>query len=145
MHDIIFWNFPSCVSGDTGVQRSKINTVWGWGWLDGLFTDELCTGAVICELLWQLVLKASEGDMSLQLQRFLQFWFVGVQILQLFQIISYLDLGEGEVGKVWAICCGEHRAVDRGSGSQVESMASRRKMLIEILNYCGFIGGNSVS
>ena len=30
-------------------------------------------GAVICELLWQLVLKASEGDMSLQLQWFLQF------------------------------------------------------------------------
>ena len=29
--------------------------------------------AVICELPWQLVLKASEGDMSLQLQSFLQF------------------------------------------------------------------------
>jgi hypothetical protein len=37
--------------------------------LDGLFTGGLCTGAVICEL----VLKASEGDMSLQLQLFLQF------------------------------------------------------------------------
>ena len=29
--------------------------------------------------------------------------------------------------------------------SQVESMASRREMLLEILNYCGFIGGDSVS
>ena len=36
-------------------------------------------------------------------------------------------------------------AVDRGRGSQVESMASRRKMLIEILNYSGFIGGDRVS
>ena len=30
-------------------------------------------GAVICELLRQMVLKASEGDLSLQLQWFLQF------------------------------------------------------------------------
>jgi hypothetical protein len=30
-------------------------------------------------------------------------------------------------------------------GSQVESMASHRKMLIEILNFCGFIGGDRVS
>ena len=30
-------------------------------------------GVVNCELLWQLVLKVSEGDMSLQLQEFLQF------------------------------------------------------------------------
>ena len=28
---------------------------------------------VICELFWQLVLKVREGDMSLQLQWFLQF------------------------------------------------------------------------
>ena len=42
-------------------------------------------------------------------------------------------------------CRGECSAVDRGRGSQVESMASRIKMLIEILNYIGFIGGNSVS
>ena len=41
--------------------------------------------------------------------------------------------------------CGGCRAVDRGRGSQVESMASHRKMLIEILNYSGFIGGDSVS
>ena len=37
--------------------------------MDGLFTDELCTGAVNCEL----VLKASDGGKSLQIQRFLQF------------------------------------------------------------------------
>ena len=37
------------------------------------------------------------------------------------------------------------RAVDRGRGSQVESMASRRKMFIEIHNYRGLIGGDSVS
>ena len=41
--------------------------------MDGLFTDELCTGAVICELLLQLVLKTSDGGKRLQLQRFLQF------------------------------------------------------------------------
>ena len=29
--------------------------------MDGIFTDGLCTGAVICELLGQLVLKVSEG------------------------------------------------------------------------------------
>jgi hypothetical protein len=38
-----------------------------------LHTDRLSTGAVICKLFWQLVLKASEGDVSLQLQGFLQF------------------------------------------------------------------------
>ena len=38
--------------------------------MDGLLTDGLCTGAVICDLLLQLVLKASEGDVSLQLQRY---------------------------------------------------------------------------
>jgi hypothetical protein len=65
--------------------------------------------------------------------------------LQLFQNISYLDLGEGDMGEAWASCCGDCRAVDRGRGSQVEGMASRRKMLIEILNYSGFIGGDSVS
>ena len=58
-----------CASTDTGVQRSKINKYsMGMRELDGLFTDGLRTGAVICELLRQLVLKASEGDMSLQLQ-----------------------------------------------------------------------------
>ena len=42
-------------------------------------------------------------------------------------------------------CCGGCSAVVWGRGSQVESMASRRKMFIEILNYSGFIGGDSVS
>ena len=37
------------------------------------------------------------------------------------------------------------RADDQGRGSQVESMASRRKMLLEILNYRGFIGDDNVS
>ena len=37
------------------------------------------------------------------------------------------------------------RAVDWGRGNQMESIASRRKMLIEILNYSGFIVGDSVS
>jgi hypothetical protein len=53
------------------VQRSKINKIdnsMGMRKLDGLITGGLCTGAVIYELLGQLVLKASEGDMSLQLQ-----------------------------------------------------------------------------
>ena len=36
-------------------------------------------------------------------------------------------------------------AVDRGRGSQVESMSSRRKMLIEILNYHGFLVVPSLS
>jgi hypothetical protein len=35
-------------------------------------------------------------------------------------------------GGAWASCYGELRAVGRGRGSQVESMAGRRKMLIEI-------------
>ena len=37
-------------------------------WLDGLFTDGLCTAEAIGKLLWQLSLKVSEGDISLQLQ-----------------------------------------------------------------------------
>jgi hypothetical protein len=41
--------------------------------LDGLFTDGLCTAAAIGKLLRKLMLKVSEGDFSLQLQRFLQF------------------------------------------------------------------------
>jgi predicted dinucleotide-binding enzyme len=65
--------------------------------------------------------------------------------LQLFQNISYLDLVEGEMVGALAGCCGGFRAVDRGSVSQVESMASHREMLIEFLNYRGFIGGNYVS
>ena len=69
----------------------------------------------------------------------------GVQILQLFQNISYLDLGEGEIGEAWASCGEGCRAVGRGRGSQVESITSRRKMLIEIVNYRGFIGGDRVS
>ena len=65
--------------------------------------------------------------------------------MQLFQNIRYLDLGEGEMGEVWASCCGGCRAVDPCRGSQVESMASRKKNIIEILNFRGFIGGDSVS
>ena len=38
--------------------------------MDGLFTDEIFTGAVIFELLWQLVLKAIEGGMSLSFRDF---------------------------------------------------------------------------
>ena len=67
--------------------------------------------------------------------------------MQLFQNISCLDLGEGEMGEVWASCCGGCRAVDRdrGRGSQVESIASRREMLIEIIYYPEFTDGDSVS
>ena len=43
----------------------------------------------------------------------------------------------------WASCCGGCRALNRGRGSQVESMASHRKMLVEMFNYCGFIGSLS--
>ena len=38
-----------------------------------LFTDWLCTGTVIGKLLRQLMLKDREGDIRLQLQRFLKF------------------------------------------------------------------------
>ena len=57
--------------------------------MDGLFTDGLCTGAVICELLRQLVFKAGEGDMSLQLLRILQF----------VPVIGSRELEEEEVAK----------------------------------------------
>ena len=46
---------------------------------------------------------------------------------------------KGEMVGALAGCCGGCRAVDRGRGSHVESMASRREMLIEILNYSGII------
>ena len=48
-------------------------------------------------------------------------------------------------GVAWASFCRECCVVGRGRGSQVESMASLRKMLIEMINYCRFIGGDSVS
>ena len=56
--------------------------------------------------------------------------FVGVQILQLFQNNSYLDLGKGEMVGALASCCGGCRAVDRGRGSHVESMAAVEKFSI---------------
>jgi hypothetical protein len=65
--------------------------------------------------------------------------------LQLFQKISYLDLGEGEAGEAWASSCRGCGAVGQGWGSQEESMASRREMLLEILDYRGVIGADSVS
>jgi hypothetical protein len=64
--------------------------------------------------------------------------------LQLFQNISYLDLDEGEMGRIVEVAVGGGD-VDRGRGSQMESMASCRGMLVELLNYGGFIGGDSVS
>ena len=39
-------------------------------------------------------------------------------------------MGEGEMVGAWAGCCGGCQAVDRGRGSQVESMASRRFSII---------------
>ena len=42
-------------------------------------------------------------------------------------------------------CCRGCRAVGRGRGSQVEIMASHRKMLIEMIDYRRFIGGDNVS
>ena len=60
-------NVQAEIQGCKGAR--KINKYsMGMRQLDGLFTDGLCTGAVICELLRQLVLKASEGGKSLQLQ-----------------------------------------------------------------------------
>ena len=41
--------------------------------MDGLFTDGLCTAVAIGKLLRKLMLKVREEDISLQLQRFLQF------------------------------------------------------------------------
>ena len=38
-------------------------------------------------------------------------------------------------GRLGQVALGGCRAVDRGRGSQVESMASCRKMLIEMINY----------
>ena len=60
------------------MQKSrKVNKIKQYGddvvRLGGLFTDRLCTAAAIGKLLRQLMLKVSEGDISLQLQLFLQF------------------------------------------------------------------------
>ena len=66
-------------------------------------------------------------------------------VLQLFQNICDLDLGEGEAGEARASSCEGCGAVGRGWGSQEESMASRREMLIEIFDYHGFIGGDRVT
>ena len=60
--------------------------------------------------------------------------------MQLFQNISYLDFGEGEMREAWGA-----ELLTRGRGSQVESKPSLRKMLIEILDNRRFIGGDSVS
>ena len=50
-----------------------------------------------------------------------------------------------KLGRVGQGAAGDGVAVARGWGCQEESMASRRKMFIEILDYRGFIGGDSVS
>ena len=41
--------------------------------MGGLLTNRLCTAAATGKLLRKLILKVSEGDISLQLQRLLQF------------------------------------------------------------------------
>ena len=53
-----------CTSRNTGVQKSRKKQI---------FTDGLCKAAVVDKLLWQPMLEVSEGDISLQLQWFLQF------------------------------------------------------------------------
>ena len=65
--------------------------------------------------------------------------------MQLFQNICNLDLGEGEAGEDWASSCEGCGAVGRVWGSQEESMASRREMLIEMFDYEGFIVGDRVA
>ena len=64
-----------CASRNTIVQKSRKTNIRDevGSWLDGLFTDGLCTAAAIGKLLWQLTLEVSEGDISLQLEWFLQF------------------------------------------------------------------------
>ena len=47
----------------------------------------------------------------------------------------------GGVGKF----VGEVESCDRVRGGQVESIVSHRKRLVEMFNYCGFIGGDRVS
>ena len=68
----------ACTGRDIGVQKSKnVNkNNMGMRQLGGLLTKGLCTAAAIGKLLRQLMLKVSEGDISLQLQRFLQFVLV---------------------------------------------------------------------
>ena len=54
------------ILGCKGAKKKKI-TIWRWGsWVGYLQM------AMKCNLLWQLMLKVSEGDMSLQLQWFWQ-------------------------------------------------------------------------
>jgi hypothetical protein len=63
-----------CKSRDTEVKKSKrVSNTMGMRKSGVLFTDWLCTGTVIGKLLRQLMLKVREGDIRLQLQRFLQF------------------------------------------------------------------------
>ena len=64
--------------------------------------------------------------------------------MQLFQNISYLDLGEGEMGRLGRVAVG-------GAGMLIGVEIARWKawpaveMLIEILNYSGFVCGDSIS
>jgi hypothetical protein len=61
--------------------------------------------------------------------------------LQLFQNISYLDLGEGEMGEA----VGGAGLLTGVGVARCKRMESRRQILIDILNYHGFISGDSVS
>ena len=47
--------------------------------------------------------------------------------------------------ELWQVAVGGAKLLARGRGSQVEVMAICRKMLVEILDYRGFISGDSVS
>ena len=93
---------------DTGVQKSKgakgAKVMYKYSMGMSLFTDGLCTGAMICELLWQLVQEVSEGNKSLQLQRFLQF----------VPVIGSREL-EGKVAKVGIGFGGAQRNIPAGA------------------------------
>ena len=66
-----------CADRNTDVQKSRKGKLKQYRdevvRLGGLFTDGLCTAAAIGQLLRQLMFKVSEGNISLQLQQFLQF------------------------------------------------------------------------
>ena len=65
--------------------------------------------------------------------------------MQLFQNISYLDLGEGEMGRLEQAAVGGAELLTGVGVARWKARPSVEKMPIEILDNCRFIGGDSVS
>ena len=70
---------------------------------------------------------------------------MGVQILQLFQNIRYLDLGEGEMGRLGRVAVGGAGLLTRVGVARWKAWPAVEKCLLKFSIIVDLIGGDSVS